>query len=238
MGKRNNLAVLQARMSSYRLPGKVLMEVNGKPMIYWQIQRILQSKEISKLVVATSDCPTDNVLVKYLESINCDFVRGSLDDVLARFIKVENIYNPDSIIRLTGDCPFVMPELIDSMLNKFYEVNVQYLSNIIKLTYPDGLDIEIIKAGTLSKLTAMNPLNNEREHVTLGIINRLDQFSSFNVANLSDLSSYRWTVDTEDDLVFVRGVFKAFTSRETEFNFEELVHYFKVHPHLNRIKVR
>lgn len=238
MEKRNNLVVLQARMSSNRLPGKVLMEVNGKPMIYWQIQRILQSKEISKLVVATSDCPTDDVLIKYLESINCDIVRGSLDDVLARFIKVENIYNPDSIIRLTGDCPLVMPELIDSMIKKFYKVKVEYLSNIIELTYPDGLDIEIIKAGTLSKLTAMNLLNNEREHVTLGIINRLDQFSSFNVANLSDLSSYRWTVDTEDDLVFVRGVFKAFTSRETEFNFEELVHYFKVHPHLNRLKVR
>ena len=131
MEKRNNLAVLQARMSSNRLPGKVLMEVNGKPMIYWQIQRILQSKEISKIVVATSDYPADDVLVKYLESINCSFVRGSLEDVLARFIKVENIYSPDSIIRLTGDCPLVMPELIDSMLKKFYEVNVQYLSNII-----------------------------------------------------------------------------------------------------------
>ena len=238
MKKRNNLAVLQARMSSNRLPGKVLMEVNGKPMIYWQIQRILQSKEISKLVIATSDCPTDDALVKYLESINCDFVRGSLDDVLARFIKVENTYNPDSTIRLTGDCPLVMPELIDSMLKKFYEVNVQYLSNIIELTYPDGLDIEIIKAGTLSKLSAMHLLSNEREHVTLGIINRMDEFSSFNFANLSDLGSYRWTVDTEDDLVFVRGVFKAFTSRETEFNLEDLMDYFKAHPHLNRLKHR
>jgi spore coat polysaccharide biosynthesis protein SpsF (cytidylyltransferase family) len=189
-------------------------------------------------VVATSDFPTDDVLVKYLESINCDYVRGSLDDVLARFIKVENIYNPDSIIRLTGDCPLVMPELIDSMLKKFYEVNVQYLSNIIELTYPDGLDIEIIKAGTLSKLLAMNPLSNEREHVTLGIINRMDEFSSFNVANLSDLSRYRWTVDTEDDLVFVRGVFKAFTSREIDFNFKDLMDYFKAYPHLNRFKHR
>ena len=238
MEKRNNLAVLQARMSSNRLPGKVLMEVNGKPMIYWQIQRILLSKEISKLVVATSDHPTDDVLVKYLESINCEFVRGSLDDVLARFVKVEKIYCPDSIIRLTGDCPLVMPELIDSMLKKFYEVNVQYLSNIIELTYPDGLDIEIIKAGTLNKLSAMNPLSNEREHVTLGIINRLDQFSSFNVANLSDLSSYRWTVDTEEDLAFVRTVFKAFTSREADFNFKDLVNYFNEYPHLNRLKKR
>ena len=238
MEKRNSLAVLQARMSSKRLQGKVLMEVNDKPMIYWQIQRILQSKEISKLVVATSDYPTDDVLVEYLESINCDFVRGSLDDVLARFIKVENIYSPEAIIRLTADCPLVMPELIDSMLKKFYEVKVQYLSNIIELTYPDGLDIEIIKAGTFNKLTAMNPSRGEREHVTLGIINRIDQFSSFSVVNGSNLSSYRWTVDTEEDLAFIKGVFKVFTSKETEFNFEDLMNYFKEYPQLNRLKHR
>jgi spore coat polysaccharide biosynthesis protein SpsF (cytidylyltransferase family) len=238
MEQRNNLAVLQARMSSKRLPGKVLMEINGQPMIYWQIQRIFQSKEISKLVVATTDFPTDDVLVKYLQSISCDFVRGPLDDVLARFVQVENIYSPDTIVRLTADCPLVMPKLIDSMLKKSYELKVQYLSNIIELTYPDGLDIEVIKAGTLSKLLAMNPLRNEREHVTLGIMNRMDQFSCFNVANLSDLSSYRWTVDTKDDLDFVRGVFKAFTSRETEFDFEDLMNYFKTYPHLNRLKHR
>lgn len=238
MEKRNNLAVLQARMSSKRLQGKVLMEVNDKPMIYWQIQRILQSKEISKLVVATSDYPTDDVLVEYLESIDCDFVRGSLDDVLARFIKVENIYSPEAIIRLTADCPLVMPELIDSMLKKFHEVSVQYLSNIIELTYPDGLDVEIIKAGTFNKLTTMNPSSSEREHVTLGIINRIDQFSSFSVVNGSNLSSYRWTVDTEEDLAFIKGVFKVFTSKETEFNFEDLMNYFKDYPQLNRLKHR
>ena len=238
MDNRYNLAILQARMSSQRLPGKVLMKVNGKPMIFWQIQRILKSKEINKLVVATSDDRTDDLLVSYLESINCDFVRGSLDDVLARYIKVENNYNPDSIIRLTGDCPLVMPELIDSMLKQFYEANVQYLSNTLQLTYPDGLDIEIIKAGTLNKLKAMNPSSSEREHVTLGIINRLDQFSTFSVLNVSNLSSYRWTVDTEEDLAFVRAVFKAFTSRETDFNFKDLVNYFNEYPHLNRLKKR
>ena len=238
MDNRYNLAILQARMSSQRLPGKVLMKVNGKPMIFWQIQRILKSKEINKLVVATSDDRTDDLLVSYLESINCDFVRGSLDDVLARYIKVENNYNPDSIIRLTGDCPLVMPKLIDSMLKQFYEANVQYLSNTLQLTYPDGLDIEIIKAGTLNKLKAMNPSSSEREHVTLGIINRLDQFSTFSVVNVSNLSSYRWTVDTEEDLAFIRKVFKAFPSRETDFNFEDLVNYFNEHPHLNRLKKR
>lgn len=238
MKKRNNLAILQARMSSKRLPGKVLMNINGKPMIFWQIQRILKSKEISKLVVATSDHPTDDVLATYLETINCNFVRGSLDDVLDRFITVERIYSPDSITRLTGDCPLVMPELIDSMLKQFYEVNVQYLSNTIELTYPDGLDIEIIKAGTLSKLATMNLTYAEKEHVTLGILNRLDQFSSFNVANESNLGSYRWTVDTEEDLVFIKGVFEEFKSKEKEFNFNDLMIFFKQHPNQNRLKPR
>jgi len=238
MANKYNIAILQARMSSKRLPGKVLMKVNEKPMIFWQIQRILKSKEINKLVVATSDNPTDDLLASYLESINCDFVRGPLDDVLARYIKVESRYNPDSIIRLTGDCPLVMPKLIDCMLEQFYEANVQYLSNTLQLTYPDGLDIEIIKAGTLDKLMAMNPSSSEREHVTLGIINRLDQFSTFSVVNSSNLSSYRWTVDTEEDFAFIRKVFKAFTSRETDFDFEDLINYFKEYPHKNRLKSR
>ena len=238
MEKSSNLVILQARMSSTRLPGKVLMEVNGKPMIYWQIQRILRSKKVSKLVVATSEHPTDDILVEYLKSINCDFVRGSLDDVLSRFIKVENIYNPEVIIRLTADCPLVMPDLIDSMLEKFYEAKVQYLSNIIELTYPDGLDIEIIKAGTLNKLSTMNPSISEQEHVTLGIINRMDQFSSFSVVNGSNLSRYRWTVDTKEDLIFIKEIFRKFKDKETDFNFEDLINYFKAYPNLNRLKKR
>lgn len=238
MEKCDNLAILQARMSSKRLPGKVFKEVNGKPMIYWQIQRILKSKKVSKLVVATSDDRTDDVLAEYLGSINCDFVRGPLDDVLARFIKVEEIYKPEVIIRLTADCPLVMPNLIDSMLEKFCELKVQYLSNVIELTYPHGLDIEIIKAGTFSKLTNFNLSISEREHVTLGILNRLDQFSSFSVVHGSNLSSYRWTVDTKEDLAFIKGIFKEFQDKETKFNFEDLLDYFKENPGLNRLEKR
>jgi spore coat polysaccharide biosynthesis protein SpsF len=159
-----------------------------------------------------------------------------LDDVLDRFIKVEKIYSPEAIIRLTADCPLVMPKLIDSMLKKFYKVGVEYLSNTIKLTYPDGLDIEIIKAGTFKKLIDMGISRSEREHVTLGIINRIDQFSSFSVVDSSNLSSYRWTVDTEEDFTFIKRVFKAFISRETEFDFEDLMEHIKTHPHMNRLK--
>ena len=131
-----------------------------------------------------------------------------------------------------------MPDLIDSMLEKFYEAKVQYLSNIIELTYPDGLDIEIIKAGTLNKLSTMNPSISEQEHVTLGIINRMDQFSSFSVVNGSNLSRYRWTVDTKEDLIFIKEIFRKFKDKETDFNFEDLINYFKAYPNLNRLKKR
>ena len=107
------LVVLQARMSSSRLPGKVMMELNDKPMIYWQIQRILRSKRVDSLIVATSVDPSDDALVLFLEENSINVYRGALDDVLSRFIQVSEIYPHDAVIRLTGDCPLVMPELIE-----------------------------------------------------------------------------------------------------------------------------
>ncbi len=121
--------VLQARMSSTRLPGKVLLKINNEPMIYWQIHRILQSKKINELVVAISDDSSDDVLADYLNSINQKLVRGSLHNVLDRFLKVEETYKSQVTIRLTADCPLVMPELIDQFIVVFLNSNADYLSN-------------------------------------------------------------------------------------------------------------
>jgi spore coat polysaccharide biosynthesis protein SpsF (cytidylyltransferase family) len=110
------IAILQARMSSTRLPGKVMRFINGKPMIYWQIQRIKKAKLVDKLILAISEDASDDVLAEYLGSINQVYVRGSLNDVLDRFKKVASIYKSQSIVRLTGDCPLVMPKLIDEII--------------------------------------------------------------------------------------------------------------------------
>ena len=122
------IAILQARMSSSRLPGKVLCEINGKPMIYWQLQRIYQAKKVEKVIVATSTDSTDDQLVDFLISEKTLFVRGSLNNVKERFDTVITQFPSDSFVRLTGDCPLVMPSLIDDLVDTFHEADVDYLS--------------------------------------------------------------------------------------------------------------
>ena len=121
------LVILQARMTSTRLPGKVLSVVNAKPMIFWQIQRIHQAHNVDRLIVATSNDPSDNKLAEFLENNGIEVHRGPLYDVYARFLEVINI-NPtyDTIVRLTADCPLMMPNLLKTMLNEFEHQHVDY----------------------------------------------------------------------------------------------------------------
>ena len=224
------LAVLQARMSSSRLPGKVMMEVNGKPMIYWQIQRILGSICVNSLVVATSIDPSDDPLVSFLEENLISVYRGSLDNVLSRFIEVSEMYPHDALIRLTGDCPLVMPKLIDQMVGAFYEQDVDYLSNTLEPTFPDGLDIEIIKQGVLQSLTAFNLESKELEHVTYGIYTRPETFNLSNFLNESNHSHERWTVDYQEDLDFIRKVYAHFAGHEPTFTYLDLINFLREKP--------
>ena len=219
------LVVLQARMSSSRLPGKVMMEVNGKPMIYWQIQRILDSICVNSLVVATSLDPSDDPLVSFLEENLFGVYRGELDNVLSRFIEVSEMYPHDALIRLTGDCPLVMPKLIDQMVCAFSEQDVDYLSNTLEPTFPDGLDIEIIRQGALQNLDAFNLSPKELEHVTFGIYTRPETFKLSNFLNESNRSEDRWTVDYQEDLDFVRTIYSQFPGRETKFTYKEVIEF-------------
>ncbi len=226
------LAVLQARMSSSRLPGKVMMEVNGRPMIYWQIQRILQAKRVNQLVVVTSTDSTDDVLTDFLEENSVIVFRGSLDDVLSRYMAVALRYKHQALIRLTGDCPLVMPKLIDRMVHSFYQQEVDYLSNTLAPTFPDGLDIEIIREGVLNKLTTFPLDPRELEHVTYGIYNRSEIFTLSNFQNESDESLSRWTVDYQEDLDFVRAIYQEFSGRETQFTYEDVCVLLERNPEL------
>ncbi len=225
-------------MSSTRLPGKVMRLINGKPMIYWQIQRIKKAKLLDKLILAISEDASDDVLAEYLDTIDQVYVRGSLNDVLDRFTKVESIYKSQSIVRLTGDCPLVMPELIDEIIKQFYENNLDYMSNILALTYPDGLDVEVFKSSVLGRLQRLNLSESEREHVTLGIINRQEIFSTKNFYNEKNLSSFRWTVDTQKDFEFISKIFDNFKLNEVGFSQKDLEVFIQSNPKINQIKIR
>ena len=224
------LAVLQARMSSSRLTGKVLMDLNGEAMIYRQISRIMMAKTINEIVVATSVHPSDDLLVEFLENHKVRVVRGPLEDVLSRFQLVLTNIACTALIRLTGDCPLVMPEIIDKMVSHFYDSKVDYLSNAIEPTFPDGLDIEVINPAALEKLSSFELNSSEREHVTLGLYKRPTEFRIQNYANSEDFSHMRWTVDYQEDLDFVRQVYANFIGREATFTYSDLHDFLKQNP--------
>jgi spore coat polysaccharide biosynthesis protein SpsF len=239
MNKRT-LVILQARMSSSRLPGKVMMRINGRPMIYWQIQRILKASKINDLVIATSNDSTDDSLVEFLRENSFFVHRGSMNNVLSRFVEIASKSPSDAYVRLTGDCPLVMPNLIDEMVDDFYERNVEYLSNTLVPTFPDGLDIEIFNDGALQKLSRLNLTNEELEHVTYGIHSRPGIFQVSNYMGQADHSSERWTVDYQEDFDFIKEVYEAFSGREAEFSYEEVLDFIAAVPsqksHKNKFK--
>lgn len=216
------LAILQARCSSSRLPNKVIKNILGTPMLIHQINRIKKSRLIDKLVVATTDDSTDDTLVKILEENNIEYYRGSLNDVLDRFYSVAQIYNPDHVVRLTGDCPLTDWDVIDNIINVHLENNNDYTCNCLEYSFPDGLDVEVMKYDILKKAWENAKLPSQREHVTL-YINRNKKFKIENIKNKIDLSMYRWTVDEEADYSFVKAVYERLYKKNQYFTMNDVL---------------
>jgi len=217
------LAVIQARVSSTRLSGKVLKNLNEKPLILHIVERLKRASTIDEIIVATSTHPSDDTLVDVLKANDCSYFRGSLEDVLSRYVGAISFSKASTIIRVTADCPLVMPTLVDEMVGKFQSLDSDYLSNTILPTFPDGLDLEIFTREALLRLNAMELTSQEREHVTLGMRNRSDEFLLSNYNFIRDLSGLRWTVDYPEDLRFIREVYSHFKGRESTFGFEEIL---------------
>jgi len=217
------LAIVQARMSSSRLPGKVLAPIGGEPMIIHQLRRVERSRNVDRIVVATSTDVSDDPLVEVLESFDFPVMRGSLTDVLERFCLVIDTEQPDNVVRITADCPLISPAVIDHVIEEFLSAGVDYASNTLDPTYPDGLDVEVLRASALADLSTLDLDTDEREHVTLGMYRRPDRYRLLSVQDTScDNSNLRWTVDTQEDLDFVRWVFSEMKESE-EFDYQDVL---------------
>ena len=230
----DTLLVVQARTTSRRLPGKVLIPVNGKPILEWQTLRILQTASLDQVVMATSVETSDDEVEIVAKRCGIETVRGSLDNVFSRFIKAIDEYNPKTVIRITGDCPLYMPKLCESMLEDFKNSNVDYLSNSISPTYPDGCDIEIFSTSTLRELEQIHLNSSELEHVTLGLYQRSHYFKCKNFSNKVDESAHRWTLDTPEDFVFVKNIYERFRGNELTFTYEDVITFLQENPELAR----
>ncbi len=229
------LAVLQARVSSSRLPGKVLRPVLGRPMLLHQIERIQRSKKIDHLVVATSTDCSDDMLVSTLKEAGIDYMRGPLENVLERFYMTAKIFHPKHIIRLTGDCPLADPQIIDNVINFHIEGGFDYSSNNKPPTFPDGLDVEVFDFDALEKAKKYAKLPSEIEHVTPWIYNNSGQFSIGNFQSPSDNSALRWTVDELKDFIFINEIYSTLYVKNPEFDTQDILDLLKLKPSLIKI---
>jgi spore coat polysaccharide biosynthesis protein SpsF len=230
------LAILQARTTSTRLPGKVLLPLEGEPMILRQLERIKRADSIDEIVVATSIDPSDDELAQLLLDRGHNVVRGPLDDVLARFIKVLDEFPADTVVRLTADCPLISPIVIDLVFNQFHASGADYLSNTLTPTYPDGLDVEVVKASVLREVAKVSTDKPEREHVTLGIYRKPEKYAVSNLADPrgADNSHLRWTVDNPDDFEFVSKVYAALLPSNPDFDYQDVLDHLKSNAELSR----
>ena len=203
------VAIIQARMGSTRLPGKVLINIQGKPLLEHVINRVRQSRLIDKIIIATTTKERDRVILEMAQSWGLESYAGSEEDVLDRFYQAARIYRARTIVRITPDDPFKDPEVIDKVISYYLKSkgNVDYVSNTIKPTYPEGLDVEVFSFEALEKAWREAKKSSEREHVTPYIWNHPEIFRLANVENDDDLSHLRWTLDTEADLQFTREIY-------------------------------
>jgi spore coat polysaccharide biosynthesis protein SpsF len=239
--KQKIVAILQARNGSQRLPGKVMMDILGKPMLWHIIKRLKKSKLTDEVVVATTTSKKDDLIVELAQSMHIGVFRGSEQDVLDRYYKTAVEYKADIIVRVTADCPLIDPRIIDKVIEYFLEGQYDYVTNTfiegdrIKLTFPDGLDTEVFSFKALEKAwkEAKTPL--EREHATSYIWKNPTKFKLGAYQNNEDLSTMRWTVDYELDLEFVRQIYEKLGAKGEIFYMEDIVELLRKNPRLCEI---
>ena len=227
--------ILQARMSSSRLPGKVLMDVCGAPMLARQIERVSRAKTIDKIIVATSDRDDDQPVADLAASLDVPCVRGPLMDVLERFRLVAEQYPADHYVRLTGDCPLTDPGLLDDLID-FHIAGGFDISTLGAVrTFPHGLDAEVMTAEAL--FTAARECDDayEREHTTPFLYHREGRFKVGKLTQPVDESQARWTVDFPEDLQFVRAVFGALLDDNPDFSWRDVKAYLARRPDIQAL---
>ena len=220
-----NLAILQARMSSTRLPGKVLAPVLGKPMIARQVERLRRSHHIDHLLVATSTDPSDDPLAQACAAMGVAVFRGDLNDVLGRFCGALGAYpEATAVIRLTADCPLADWTVIDDLIARHHAQDADYSSNTLpERTYPHGLDAEVIRPQALLRADRESCDPYEREHVTPFVYRRPQEHRIAGLSRTPSLAHLRWTVDFPQDLAFVREVYEQLYPADPAFGTEAII---------------
>ena len=226
------VAITQARMTSTRLPGKVLCTVLEKPLLEYHLERVLRSRRVDQVVTATTTNDADEPIVELCRRLSVPCFRGPEDDVLARYHAAALAYGADAVVRVTSDCPLVDPAVIDRTIATFVDNRdcVDYVSNRLKPSYPLGMDTEVFSFAALDQARAGARKPAEREHVTPFIWMRPNRYRLMNVAYGHDESRHRWTVDTPEDFELIRRILEAIYPTNPEFTLADCLALVARHP--------
>ena len=230
------VAIIQARMGANRLPGKVLAEIAGRPMLWHVVNRVRIARSVDKVVVATSNRSSDDAVAEFCVQNDIEFFRGHETDVLDRFYQTARHFNADVVVRITADCPLIDPQVLDKVVSTYLEGGYDYVTNTLRSTYPDGMDVEVFSLAALEKAWREARLPAEREHVT-PYLRASGRFRVFNVENEVDLSkrNLRWTVDEPADLEFVRAIYARLGGDKQPFGLSDILELLDKEPDLMQI---
>lgn len=228
------VAVVQARMTSTRLPGKILKDLLGAPMLARQIDRVRRAKRIDEIVIATTTNATDDPVADLARRESVQAFRGSEHDVLERYVGAARASDADVVVRLTADCPLLDGPVIDAVVGALEAEPLDYASNVLdQRTYPRGLDVEAFHADVLFRVARLATSRPAREHVTWFIHSeRRELFLTKNLPGATDNSDLRWTVDTPEDFQLVHAVYEGLDLARRDVPHPDIVAYVRAHPHL------
>ncbi|NBJ68076.1 MULTISPECIES: glycosyltransferase family protein [Clostridia] len=226
------VAIIQARTGASRLPGKVLKEVLGKPLLAYQLERVRNCSNIDQILVATTKQKADDRIVSLCEEMDIYPYRGSESDVLGRYYEAANHMQADIIVRLTADCPLIDPSQVDYVIQNYFpnQHSLQYVSNTLKRTFPRGMDTEVFSFAALKETHVMAKSTVDREHVTRYMVNHPETFTLKNVTYHEDQSQHRWTVDTIEDFWLIKRIIETLYPKKPHFNLEDILHLFAQFP--------
>jgi spore coat polysaccharide biosynthesis protein SpsF len=232
------VAIIQARMGSSRLPGKVMKEIAGKPMLAHVYDRIHYSRLVNRIVVATTDQPMDDPIAEFCEENGFPYFRGDQFDVLGRYYQTAAQFQAQVIVRVTGDCPLIDPQMIDDVILAFAEQKVDFAANRLpppwKRSYPIGLDIEVCSFSALERAWQEAKLPFEREHVMPYLYDQPGRFLTLLLQHEPDYGAQRWTVDTQQDFDMVEKIIEHFYP-ENDFSWLDVLDFICKNPSIEQM---
>lgn len=231
----NIVAIIQARVGARRLPGKVLLELKGKSVLERVIDRVRASRCINEATVATTDKEEDLAIVKICALMGVRVYCGKEEDVLDRYYQASRLFKAEQIVRITADCPFIDPGVIDQVISLHLESAADYTSNALKYTYPDGEDVEAFSPRALEKAWKSARLKSEREHVTPYIRNNPTLFKLVSLEYKEDLSGKRWTLDEPSDYEFIKIIYNNLHRNDRIFSMDDILKFLKENPCIEKV---